>query len=162
MWSHEQWIAWLNSTRSEGDGTDDQAVAGGPRSRSVGATVLGAGMLGLQQAIFGPIDEPDIVVVADADGRDDEDLKLDFVPDQPRATSVELRGRWYRGGPPVAGRCPAMRSSETGATAGREAYGGVPTRTSATASWSGRPDAPRGRPLMMNENASVAPPVFSA
>ncbi|MFP5326461.1 MAG: hypothetical protein ACLGHT_03135 [Acidimicrobiia bacterium] len=94
MWSHEQWIAWLNSTQPDGDA--DQAARRGPRSRGMGATVLGAGMLGLQQAIFGPIDEPDIVVVADADGHDDEDLKLDFVPDQPQATSVELRGHWLR------------------------------------------------------------------
>lgn len=95
MWSHEQWIAWLNSTQPEGD--VDEAMPRGSRSRSMGATVLGAGMLGLQQAIFGPPDEPDVVVVvADGDGHDDEEMKIDFIPGEPRATSVELRGRWLR------------------------------------------------------------------
>ena len=36
-------------------------------------SALGAGMLGLQQAIFGPLDEPDVVLVVDADGQDDDD-----------------------------------------------------------------------------------------
>lgn len=71
-WSDEQWISWLDATR------DDVEIPTrwrrSFRSRSGGMSAIGAGMLGLQQAIFGPLDEPDVVLVVDADGHDDDDI----------------------------------------------------------------------------------------
>lgn len=91
-WSHEQWIEWLNATRP--DPEDEPIVRRIHRTRGSGAAVIGAGMLGLEQAMFGPVDEPDIVIVADADGHDDDDeIRVDFVAGDPHATSIELGDR---------------------------------------------------------------------
>lgn len=77
-WSDEQWIEWLGATRTEGD--EQPPTRGLFRSRGGGMSALGAGMLGLQQAIFGPLDEPDVVLVVDADdnGDDDDTVTIDL------------------------------------------------------------------------------------
>ena len=70
-WSDDQWIQWLSATRSDVEVA--QPWRGSFRGGGLGMSALGAGMLGLQQAIFGPLDEPDVVLVVDADGHDDDD-----------------------------------------------------------------------------------------
>lgn len=96
-WSYEQWIEWLDATRPPESG-DEPMVQRVRRSHGTGAAVLGAGMLGLDQVLFGPVDEPDIVVVAEADGQDDDDeIRVDFVAGDPQATSIDLGDRDRRG-----------------------------------------------------------------
>lgn len=47
-------------------------------SATAGGVVLGAAMLGLEQAIYGERPKVEVVAVADADGLDQGDLDLDL------------------------------------------------------------------------------------
>src|SRR3546814_12132926 len=58
---------------------------------SAGGTVLGAAMLGLEQAVFGERPKAEIVAEADADGRDLGDLDLDL--EDPAASRLTLPPR---------------------------------------------------------------------
>lgn len=61
-----------------------------PARRISGADVVGAAMLGMEQAIYGRVSRPEIVVESDADGQDDG-LRLDLDPDDPAASTLLLR-----------------------------------------------------------------------
>lgn len=56
--------------------------------------VLGAAMMGLGEALYGPR-ENEIVVVADADGMPEPDFKVDLTPD-PRDSTVRFRRHWWQ------------------------------------------------------------------
>jgi hypothetical protein len=92
-WTDEQWLAWLEAT----DPVHDEP-APGPRlaawrDHPVGS-VLGAAMLGLRDAIYGPVDnEVAIIQVAGGDPPNDDlhDLHLD--PDHPERSEVRARPR---------------------------------------------------------------------
>ena len=67
-WSDEQWIAWLEAT----DPVDQRAMRVRPevrRNAPAGVRLFGAAMLGMHEAIYGPSEDPDIVLVTDADGQ---------------------------------------------------------------------------------------------
>jgi hypothetical protein len=94
-WSAEQWQAYLQAT----DGGDDDGPAGAD-DRDDGAsvfrrvkasglgTVMGAGMLGLEQALYGEREQEKIVAEADDD---DPDRELStFDPDDPTSSVISL------------------------------------------------------------------------
>lgn len=91
-WTDEQWLAWLRST--------DDEVAEAPASPRVtakwrdrpGATVLGAAMLGLRDAIYGRPDG-EIVIVQDAPGDppDEDGPVVHLDPEHPERSEVIVR-----------------------------------------------------------------------
>jgi hypothetical protein len=87
-WTHEQWIAWLDATDTGED--DDARPAPTPRLKSTGGVILGAAMMGLHNAIYGEDNKPDVVIEAEADGKDDG-MKIDLDPDDPTHSTVVLR-----------------------------------------------------------------------
>ena len=82
-WSDEQWIEWLNATVEEPE-PDRRVYA--PRLSSPGGAVLGAAMMGMQQAIYGEVDKPEIVIEVGSKG--EEGPKVDLDPDDPSASTV--------------------------------------------------------------------------
>ena len=89
-WSEEQWLAWLEEVDAEAG----PQPTGHPRrpAHSPGVQLLGAAMLGMHRAIYGT-DQPQIVMIVDADGDppDDEELEIDLDPDDPDASTVTVR-----------------------------------------------------------------------
>jgi hypothetical protein len=83
-WTDEQWCDWLQAI--EDDPADDAPPR---RSRHTGGSVMGAAMMGLQQAMYGKVPRPEIVAEAEADGQDDGLVLLD--PDDPGASTVTIR-----------------------------------------------------------------------
>lgn len=74
-WTEEQWRAWLATAPP-----DPETGRAHPLTRaasSAGGTVLGAAMLGLEQAIYGERPKVEVVAEADADGLDLGDLDDD-------------------------------------------------------------------------------------
>jgi cellulose synthase/poly-beta-1,6-N-acetylglucosamine synthase-like glycosyltransferase len=63
-----------------------------PRRRRGG--VIGAGLLGLEAALYGPR-QNEIVMVADADGMPEPDFDVQLTPD-PRDSVVTIRRRFWR------------------------------------------------------------------
>jgi hypothetical protein len=88
-WTDEQWMEWLHAT--EDDGADDQRVFA-PRLSSPGGVVLGAAMMGLQKGIYGDVEKPEIVIEAEASGRDDG-MKIDLDPDDPSDSTVVVEAK---------------------------------------------------------------------
>ena len=90
-WSSEEWIAWLEAT----DPPEERELPAARRVRadaSTGARLFGAAMLGMYEAIYGPSEDPDVVLVEDADGQGapPDGLELRLVPGHPELSSVVL------------------------------------------------------------------------
>ena len=89
-WTEEEWLAWLEEVDAESaplpDGHPARPV------RSTGIQLMGAAMLGMHRAIYGS-EDPQIVMVVDADGDppDPEELEVDLDPDDPDASRVTVR-----------------------------------------------------------------------
>jgi hypothetical protein len=83
-WTDEQWIEWLHAT--EDDVAPDTRVFA-PRLSSPSGIVLGAAMMGLQKGMYGDVEKPEIVIEAEAPGRDDG-MKIDLDPDDPSESTV--------------------------------------------------------------------------
>jgi hypothetical protein len=88
-WTDEQWMEWLHAT--EGDVDDDKRVFA-PRLSSPSGVVLGAAMMGLQKGIYGDVEKPEIVIEAEASGRDDG-MKIDLDPDDPSDSTVVVEAK---------------------------------------------------------------------
>ncbi len=85
-WSEEQWREWLAAAPP-----DPETGRTHPLTRaqtSAGGTMLGAAMLGLEQAVFGEKPKAEIVAEADADGLDVGDIDLHL--DDPAASRMVL------------------------------------------------------------------------
>lgn len=85
-WTEDQWIEWL-----AGLPADPESGHAHPLTRarsSSGGTVLGAAMLGLEQAIYGERAKAEIVAEADANGSDEADLDLDEL--DPAASHITI------------------------------------------------------------------------
>ena len=92
-WTDEQWLAWLEQTDGEADEErETPRVTARWRDRP-GATVLGAAMLGLRDAIYGRPDD-EIVIVQDAPGDppDDDGPVVHLDPEHPERSEVVVRG----------------------------------------------------------------------
>ena len=83
-WSDEQWIEWLHATEDQA-GTEERVFA--PRLSSPAGVVLGAAMVGLEKAMYGDVEKPEIVIEVAANGRDDG-TKIELDPDDPSASTV--------------------------------------------------------------------------
>jgi hypothetical protein len=93
-WTDEQWLAWLRDTDAEpGDEVPAPRVTARWRDRP-GATVLGAAMLGMRDAIYGRPDD-EIVIVQDASGDppDDDAPVVHLDPEHPERSEVVVRRR---------------------------------------------------------------------
>ena len=94
-WTDEQWLAWLRQTDGEqqAEEIDRPRVTAKWRDRP-GATVLGAAMLGLRDAIYGRPDD-EIVIVQDASGDppDDDAPVVHLDPEHPERSEVVVRRR---------------------------------------------------------------------
>lgn len=110
-WSEEEWLNWLADVDAESaplpEGHPARPV------RSAGLQLMGAAMLGMHRAIYGS-EDPQIMMVVDADGDppDPEELEVELDPEDPDASRVTVRpwlhvaapvpdGRDVRGGPEV-------------------------------------------------------------
>jgi len=88
-WTDEQWIEWLEQV----DADAAPEPSGHPlKHRSPGVQLMGAAMLGMHRAIYGD-NEPDIVMVVDAEGDplEPEELEVHIDPDDPDASTVTVR-----------------------------------------------------------------------
>ena len=83
-WSHEQWCDWLQAAEAEAD----EEAPRPPRRAGLGGSAMGAAMLGLQQAMYGKVARPEMVVEAEADGHDDGLVLLD--PDDPSRSVITV------------------------------------------------------------------------
>lgn len=109
-WSEEQWLEWLADVDAESPPPPEGHPAR-PR-RSTGIQLMGAAMLGMHRAIYGS-EEPQIMVVVDADGDppDPEELEVELDPEDPDASRVTVRP-WLH--------APAADSAEPGERGGPE------------------------------------------
>jgi hypothetical protein len=74
-WTEEQWREWLASAPPDPESGRAHPLTRATRSPS--GSVLGAAMLGLEQAIYGERPKAEIVAEADANGSDEADIDLD-------------------------------------------------------------------------------------
>ncbi|HET7489861.1 MAG TPA: hypothetical protein VFJ85_18180 [Acidimicrobiales bacterium] len=89
-WTDEQWLAWLAELDAAAEASEpDEHDRPAPRDR-IGARMLAASMRGLAEAIYGPKDEPAIVIEASGEPPPDGlDVTLD--PDHPEQSVVVVR-----------------------------------------------------------------------
>lgn len=85
-WSEEEWRDWL--ARAPADPETGRAHPLTRAASSPSGVVLGAAMLGLEQAIYGERPKVEVVAEADADGLDLGDMDLDV--DDPAASHLTL------------------------------------------------------------------------
>ncbi|GAC1596536.1 MAG: hypothetical protein NVS3B21_20420 [Acidimicrobiales bacterium] len=89
-WTEEQWLEWLSVVDEEAGAEPE----GHPlrHGRSAGTQLMGAAMLGMHRAIYGESD-PQIMMVVDADGDppDPEELDVHLDPEDPDASRVTVR-----------------------------------------------------------------------
>ncbi|MGD1014180.1 MAG: hypothetical protein ABR963_07320 [Acidimicrobiales bacterium] len=94
-WTDEQWIDWLKATDAEAGPTGEFPVAtvGSRIARSPAGQVLGQAMLGLAQAIYGPKDEEQVLIVEGVGEPEDDEpfnVQLDF--EHPERSQIVFRG----------------------------------------------------------------------
>ena len=89
-WSDDEWLAWLEQVDAQTP-PEPEGRPVRPR-RSLPTQMLGAAMLGLHRVIYGDA-EPDVQIVVDADGEppDPEQLEVHLDPDDPDASTVTVR-----------------------------------------------------------------------
>jgi hypothetical protein len=91
-WTDEQWIEWLKATDPDAGSTDVVASDLASRiARSSAGQALGQAMLGLAQAMYGPKDEDQVIIVEGAEPQDDDpfDVHLDF--EHPERSQIVFR-----------------------------------------------------------------------
>lgn len=93
-WTDEQWLAWLRDTDAELPGKPERPRVSAKWRDRPGATILGAAMLGLRDAIYGrPDDEIVIVQEASGDPPDDDLPVVHLDPEHPERSEVVVRRR---------------------------------------------------------------------
>ena len=89
-WTDEQWIEWLEQVDAEAGPEEPGNPA--RHTRSLGVQLMGAAMLGLHKAIYGDTEDEIVMVVeADGEGIDPEELEVHIDPDDPDASTVIFR-----------------------------------------------------------------------
>ncbi|MDQ1397293.1 MAG: hypothetical protein QOG64_2552 [Acidimicrobiaceae bacterium] len=95
-WTDEEWLAWLE----EGDAAERAAAAAeGPdrpvlpswRKGPVAAQFLAASMLAIGDAIYGPREEPAIVIQAPGEPPGDEGFDVQLDPEKPDESVIVVR-----------------------------------------------------------------------
>jgi hypothetical protein len=61
------------------------------RRRGTGGSLLAAGMLGLQQALFGPLDDEPVIEMSDDEPDDDDGVELHLDEDAPTESWIRFR-----------------------------------------------------------------------
>jgi hypothetical protein len=89
-WTEEQWLEFLAQAPCDPDTGRAHPLTRATSSPT--GVVLGAAMLGLDQALYGERPKVEIVAEADAAGADDGDLALDLDLDDPSASRIRVRG----------------------------------------------------------------------
>jgi len=92
-WSDEEWQAYLQATAAD---TPETGVAGADEGAAVfrklrtsaAGSVVGAGMMGLEQALYG--ERPKEEVVAEAESDDPDRDRSVFDPEDPRAATIAI------------------------------------------------------------------------
>jgi hypothetical protein len=92
-WSDEEWQEYLRATADGSADSDPGSVeVGAPGYRrlkaSAAGSVVGAGMMGLEQALYG--ERPKEEVVAEAESDDPDRDRSVFDPDDPRNATIAL------------------------------------------------------------------------
>jgi hypothetical protein len=91
-WTDEEWQAYLQATADEadlgGDGADEGAVGYRKLRRSAGGAVIGAAMLGIEQAIYGERPKEEVVMEAESDDPNRDGSLFD--PEDPRGATISL------------------------------------------------------------------------
>ncbi len=85
-WTEEQWRAWLAAAPPDPDSGKAHPLTRAMRAPS--GVVLGAAMLGLDQAIYGERPKVEIVAEVDGEGLDTGDIDLDL--DDPAGSRIAL------------------------------------------------------------------------
>jgi hypothetical protein len=93
-WTDAQWIDWLKATDAEAGPTGEFPVAtvASKIARSSAGQALGQAMLGLAQAIYGPKDEDQLIVVEAASEPEEDgpfNIRLNF--EHPEQSSIVFR-----------------------------------------------------------------------
>lgn len=86
-WTEEQWREWLATAPADPDTGHAHPLTRATSSPS--GVVLGAAMLGLDQAIYGERPKVEVVAESDADGLDLGDVDLDL--EDPAASNLTVR-----------------------------------------------------------------------
>jgi hypothetical protein len=87
-WTEEQWLEFLEQVPQDPESGHAHPLTRATSSPS--GVVLGAAMLGLDQAIYGERPKVEIVAEADANGADEGDLELDL--DNPSSSHIRVTG----------------------------------------------------------------------
>jgi hypothetical protein len=94
-WTDQQWLAWLE----EGDAAERARVAAygerpvvpSWRKAPVAAQFLAASMFAMHDVIYGPREEPAIVIEASGEPPNDEPLDVHLDPDHPEESVVIVK-----------------------------------------------------------------------
>ena len=84
----------LDDDFDPGEPAEAEPVYNDPPRRRRPRGLIAAGLLGVEQALYGPR-QNEIVMVADADGMPEPDFEVNLTPD-PRDSTVILRKRRWR------------------------------------------------------------------
>lgn len=92
-WTDEEWQAYLAATADDATDLGAAGAANGATGfrklkASAAGSVIGAGMMGLQQALYG--DRPKEEVVAEAESDDPNRDRSVFDPDDPGSATISL------------------------------------------------------------------------
>lgn len=92
-WSDEEWQAYLQATADDTPdlgvaGPDEGATAFRKLRASAAGSVVGAGMMGLEQALYG--ERPKDEVVAEAESDDPHRDRSVFDPEDPRSATIAI------------------------------------------------------------------------
>ncbi|MHB8671530.1 MAG: hypothetical protein ACYDAD_13405 [Acidimicrobiales bacterium] len=97
-WTHEQWLEWLRATDPD-PGTPILRRPGISPDRPLGSRLLGAAMLGMFEAVYGPRQQDEVVIVVESgEDTEPEPMEVHLVPEHPEESSVVLRP-WLREDP---------------------------------------------------------------
>ena len=92
-WTDEEWQAYLRATADGeadlGEAGAEEGATGFRKLRGSGpGSVIGAGMMGLEQALYG--ERPKEEVVAEAESDDPDRDRSHFDPDDPRSATISI------------------------------------------------------------------------
>lgn len=94
-WTDEQWLAWLEegeaAERARQAAEGNRSTLPAWRKAPVAAQFLAASMLAVHDVMYGPREEPAIVVQASGDPPNDEPLDVHLDPDHPEESVVIVK-----------------------------------------------------------------------